>query len=89
MTNQSYMSRHTDALMEPATDQEKSISNLLGELSRLADRYKNDAVMLPAVEHVGHAVLVLLNGGVDRLDQGTVDRKVHDIVTRAGGDLDG
>jgi hypothetical protein len=75
--------------MTPQTDKEKDISSLLGVLGRVADRHKGDTVMLPAVENLGKCILRLLDGGTDRLDQTTIDRKVHEIVEGAGGDVDG
>lgn len=87
MATETHMSRHVEALMAPQTEEERTIGSLLTELARLADRYKGDTVMVPAVVHLGQSILVLLNGELGRLDQITVDRKVHEIVTSAGGEL--
>lgn len=87
MATETHMSRHVEALMAPQTEEERTIGSLLTELARLADRYKGDTVMVPAVVHLGQSILVLLNGELGRLDQITVDRKVHEIVASAGGEL--
>lgn len=86
--NQSFVERHIEGLMAPAGPEERSISTLLSELGRLADRLQGDAVMMPAVEHLGSAIIVLLDGGAGRLDQSSVDRKVREIVAKAGGNSD-
>lgn len=82
----SYKQRHVEGLLQPASPEERTISNLLSELGRLADRYKDDSVMVSAVEQLGSAIIVLLNGEVGRLDQGSIDSKVRQIVESAGGD---
>jgi hypothetical protein len=81
--------RHAAALLLPNTPEERTISNLFHELTILADRYHDDSVMLPAVEHVGSAIITLLNGAVHRIDQGSMDKQVRDTVQRAGGDGNG
>jgi hypothetical protein len=78
--------RHAAALLLPNTPEERSISNLFSELTVLADRYKNDSVMLGAVESLGSAILRLLDGDVGRIDQSSMTKQVTDTVTRAGGD---
>lgn len=83
-----YKTRHAAALLLPTTPGERTISNLFHEMTVLADRYKDDTVMLPAVEHIGSAILTLLNGEVGRIDQPSMDKQVHDTVSRAGGDTD-
>ena len=86
--SESYMQRHVDGLLDPASPEERTISTLLSELGRLADRWKNDYVMVSAVEHLGSAIIALLNGDVGRLDHGKTDSKVRAIVESAGGDPD-
>lgn len=77
------------ALMVPETPEEKSIADLMATMTTLAERHKDDSVLVSAVEHVGSAIIVLLNGEVGRLDQGIVDAKVRAVVEYAGGDPDG
>lgn len=81
-----YERRTYDALANPDTAEEQSISDLLRELDILARRNKDDYVLVKAVEHIGSAIIVLLDGPIGRLDQGTVDRMVRDTVKMAGGD---
>lgn len=73
-------------MLHPEGENETTIVNLFGELTRLADRYDGDRVMVKAVEHVGSAIITLLNDDVGRLDLGAVDKQVRDVVDRAGGD---
>ena len=80
--------RHAAALLLPQTPEERTISNLFHELTVLADRYKDDSVMIQAAEHVGSAIISLLNGDVGRLDQSSMDKQVRDTINRAGGDGD-
>jgi len=80
--------RHAAALLLPQTPEERTISNLFHELTVLSDRYKNDSVMIQAAEHVGSAIIALLNGDVGRLDQASMDKQVRDTINRAGGDGD-
>lgn len=78
--------RHAAALLLPSTPEERTISNLFHELTVLADRYKNDTVMLASVQHVGSAIIRLLDGNVGRIDQSSMTKQVSDTVNRAGGD---
>lgn len=80
--------RTNTALMVPETPEEKTIAHLMATLTDLAERHKDDTVLVQAVEHVGSAIIVLLNGEVGRLDQGIVDTKVRAVVEYAGGDHD-
>lgn len=80
--------RHAAALLLPNTPEERTISNLFHEMTVLADRYKDDYVMVTAVEQVGSAIITLLNGNVGRIDQSSMDKQVRDTVTRAGGNSD-
>jgi len=80
------ITRHAKALLEPEGPHETTLANLFVELARLADRWKGDSVMITAVEHLGSAIIRLLDGPVGRMDQGAMDKQVRDIVRRAGGD---
>lgn len=80
--------RHAAALLLPSTPEERTISNLFHELTVLADRHKDDSVMLKAVEHLGSAIIALLNGAVHRIDQASMDKQVRNTVTDAGGEGD-
>lgn len=83
----SYKTRHATAMLMPEGEHEQSIANLIGELSRVADRYKGDRVMVPAVvEPLAKSIIGLCNGTMGRLDQGLVDKQVREIVESAGGD---
>lgn len=86
---QSAMTVHTEAMLAPQTDSERSIVTLYTELVQLADRWPNDPNAIPAIEHLGAAIIGLLDLGCDRLDQTSVDKMVRDAVQRAGGDPDG
>lgn len=80
--------RHAAALLLPNTPEERTISNLFHELTLMADRHKDDSVMLRSVEQVGSAIITLLNGAVHRIDQSSMDKQVRDTVLRAGGNPD-
>jgi hypothetical protein len=83
------MSRHLEAMMDPRTPEESSIVNLTGELARLSDRYRHDRVMLPSIENLATCIIrIAANGNAGRIDPGTVDKQVRDMVRRAGGDAD-
>lgn len=84
----SVKTRHAAALLLPVTAEERTISNLFHELTVLADRYKDDSVMIRAAESVGSAIIHLLNGEVGRIDQSSMDKQVRDTIERAGGDPD-
>jgi hypothetical protein len=83
---QSALTRHALAMLHPEGPHEQTLSHLFSELSRLSDRYKNDVVMVAAVEKLGSAIITLLNGEVGRIDQGALDKQVRDVVRGAGGD---
>lgn len=86
---QSALSRHADAMFDPQSPQERRITTLYTELVKLCDEHPNDPHVVEAVEHLGSAIIALINLGVDRLDQQAVDKMVRDAVRRAGGDPDG
>lgn len=86
MTTETSITRHAKALLEPETPEEVTFSQLFTQLGKLADRHKNDAVLLPAIESLGTCLITLLNGPVGRIDQGAMDKQVRDVVRRAGGD---
>lgn len=87
MSNETYMGRHVDALLAPETPEETTISNLYRELTTLADRYRLDAVMLPAVTSLGQTIIRLVgDGDSGRIDPTSMIRKVEETVRRAGGD---
>jgi hypothetical protein len=83
---QSYLARHTEALLAPADEDERRIANLMQALASTADRFHGDQFMRPAIENIGSAILRLLNGPIGRLDQSSIDKSVRDTVQRAGGD---
>jgi hypothetical protein len=87
---QTHMERHSDALLAPVTPTERTVSVLFTELTRCADRYRNDRVMLPVVQHLGAALHRMADGlqPGDRIDPSALAKQVRDTVTRAGGDPD-
>lgn len=80
--------RTSVALTKPGGPEERTIATLMNTCNALATRYRNDSVMVQAVEHVGAAIIVLLNDDTGRIDQGIADQMVRDIVESAGGDPD-
>lgn len=80
--------RHANALLMPATPEERTLSRLFVELGIIADRYKDDSVMLRAVESLGATLMRLLDGDTGRVDQSHLRKQIEDTITRAGGDLD-
>lgn len=85
---QSALSQHASAMLAPESPQERRITTLYTELITLADQHKDDPHVVDAVEHIGAAIISLINLGVDRLDQSSIDKMVRDAVNRAGGDGD-
>jgi len=85
---QSAMTVHANAMLAPESSQERRITTLYTELVKLADEHPGDPHVVDAVEHLGSAIISLVNLGVDRLDQSSVDKMVRDAVRRAGGDAD-
>lgn len=86
---QSAMTVHLEAMLAPQSETEQTIVTLYTELAQLSDRHPGDPVALPAIEHLGSAIIGLLDLGCDRLDQSSIDKMVRDAVQRAGGDPDG
>jgi len=86
MPASSYMERHTAAMLNPETETERTVVTLFAEMSRLADKFANDSVMVAVIEHIGSALIALGNWNLDRLDPGTLDKQIRDVVQRAGGD---
>lgn len=85
----SHLMQHADAMLAPEPPVETSIVTLITELTRIADRFKDDGVMLDAVEKLAGAIMSLIEGGVGRFDKDAVIKQVKDIVRRAGGDTNG
>lgn len=85
----SHLMQHADAMLAPEPPIETSIATLVTELTRIADRFKDDGVMLDAVEKLAGAIMSLIEGGVGRFDKSAVIKQVKDIVSRAGGDTNG
>ncbi len=85
----SHLMQHADAMLAPEPPVETSIATLVTELTRIADRFKDDGVMLDAVEKLGAAIMSLTEGGTGRLDKDAITKQVKDIVRRAGGDTHG
>jgi hypothetical protein len=82
---ETYMERHVGALLHPETPEEQTISNLFTELTNLADRYRLDTVMLPAVTGLAQCIIKLVgDGDAGRIDPTSLIRKVEDVVRRAG-----
>lgn len=85
----SHLMQHADAMLAPEPPIETAIVNLITELTRIADRFSEDPVMLDAVEKLAGAIMSLIEGGVGRFDKSAVMKQVKDIVKRAGGDTNG
>lgn len=85
----SHLMQHADAMLAPEPPVETSIVTLITELTRIADRFKDDPAMLDAVEKLGAAIVSLLDGGTGRFDKDAVVKQVKDVVKRAGGDVHG
>jgi hypothetical protein len=85
---QSALSLHASAMLSPESEQEQRITTLYTELVKLGDAHPNDPNVVDAVEHIGAAIIALLDLGCDRLDQSSVDKMVRDAATRAGGNAD-
>jgi hypothetical protein len=85
---QSALSQHAEAMLAPKSEQERRITVLYTELVKLADAHQGDPHVVEAIEHLGSAIIALINLGVDRLDQSSIDKSVRDAVQRAGGDAD-
>lgn len=88
MADQDYKARHNAAMQNPQTPEENMLVELTYRLDILANRYKDDAAMIPAVEKLGSAIISLLNDNTGRLDQGLLDAHVRAEVAAAGGDTD-
>lgn len=85
----SHLMQHADAMLAPEPPVETSIVTLITELTRIADRFKDDGVMLDAVEKLASAIMALIEGGTGRFDKDAVIKQVKDVVRRAGGDTNG
>lgn len=89
MATQSFKERHADAMLAPEGVDESILVDGFTLLTKAADRYKGDGVMIHAVEELG-AVLVRFSGDGNngRLDGGSYQKQVRDTVMRAGGNTD-
>jgi hypothetical protein len=87
--------RHDRAFNEPK-GQEKGIVYLMVGWATYADEYYeafgsaigDDYVLGKAWEEIGSALLEMLNGDLGRLDGGTLDGKIRDILEHEGSDPD-
>lgn len=87
MATKSYKERHAEAMLSPEGVDETLLVEGFTFLTKLADRYKDDGVMLAVVEQTGSALIRLAGDGNNgRLDGGTYCKQVTDTVERAGGD---
>lgn len=86
---QTHMNLHVTALLNPETPEEQTLANLTAELGVLADRYKGDTVMLPAVTNLAQCIIKLAgDGNPGRIDPTTLIRKVENIVEQVGAKAD-
>lgn len=94
--------RHNEAVLNPWGDEERIHDRVLmvGHLAsiivgerdwteetfgmRVAEGIRED--LIDAMEKVAGTVIELLNGPTGRLDPGTIDTTVRELVTNAGGD---
>lgn len=86
---ETHLTRHAGAMLAPAIPEEATLTNLIGELGRIGDRYKADGIMLDAVEKLASATLALLEADTGRMDPTVIRKQVLDIVRRAGGETHG
>ena len=77
--------QHAVAMLTPHTPEEHTLVNLFRELDAIGERYEGDAQMIPAVEHLGSAIIALFNQDTGRIEQSRLDAKVREIVQKAGG----
>lgn len=94
--------RHNDAMLHPRSAEEQDLVDLLNSMLVLGETYVtvkercgDDGFLgaaLPgiaaAVSEIGSAILVLLNGEHGRLDAGTMDTHIRNIVGAVGIDPD-
>lgn len=78
------MDRHTDALMAPATLEEKVIGDLMEVIHHLTSMHKDDMVLRHSVLHSCLALRELLAGERGRFDGGTVDSYVKYHMEECG-----
>lgn len=77
--------QHAVAMLKPNTPEEHTLVNLFRELDALGERYRGDALAVPAIEHLGSAIIALFDYDTGRIEQSRLDQKVREIVQEAGG----
>lgn len=88
---QSWKERHANAMLNPVMAGEKTVVALYTELARIADRHSGDNEIIPVVEQLGAAIVRLTSMAshdLGNLDPGLINKQVHDVVERAGGNTD-
>ena len=88
-----WMARHRQAILYPATLFERAIVEMLQGWERYATAHQSaysseileDGVLGDAWSQIGEGLLGLLNGHLDRLDGGTLDRKIRDLLEPPSG----
>jgi len=89
-------SRRHDRAFNAPNKIEKGIVYLLVGWATYADEHyeaynsaiADDHVLGPEWEKIGEALLEMLNGDLGRLDGGTLDGKIRDILEHEGSELD-
>jgi hypothetical protein len=88
--------RHNDAVTAPRAGFEAAIVAMLRGWATYAQAHRDaydspigdDGVLGPEWAAIGHAMLGLLNGDLQRLDGGTLDAFIRDTLTANGAEVD-
>lgn len=82
--NQTVKTRHALALLTPEAGEESTLSTLFTQLTLIADRYKGDSVMAPAITGLAEVIEKLAgDGNTGRIDGSLLLQQVRDTVSRS------
>jgi hypothetical protein len=86
----SYLQRHSMAMLNPATRAEQDLADGFTQLARMADRYGTTPEGRQAVGLQAKALLLILQliDNPGRIGKNALDKQVRDVVRRTGGDAD-
>lgn len=88
--NDSYMQRHTAAMLNPATPTEERLAGMYAQLAGFADQVGGSPDGAKAVQLLASGLLLGLQmfDEPGRIDKQAFDKQVRDVVRRAGGEPD-
>ena len=82
---QTHVDRHVQGMLQPESDEEKSIARIFGDVVVLADRYRGDKPALAGVVMIASGLMRLAGDNPPgRIDPTLLNKQVRDALMRAG-----